>query len=205
MIVWVDADACPTPIKEILFRAADRTRVQTVLVANHAVRVPKSPYIKARQVERGFDVADARIVTDLSAGDLVQNVPAVAVYDGTNFVVLNPQLGMSGFDTAGKIGYRNIPSDALSGSHTAVATDVGRAKVNTTGGWTINNSVFAAGDTFMLVNNSGSSQTVTQGSGVTLRLAGSSTTGNRTLAQRGIAMVYAVSASEFLVSGAGVS
>ena len=141
----------------------------------------------------------------LSAGDLVQNVPAVAVYDGTNFVVLNPQLGMSGFDTAGKIGYRNIPSDALSGSHTAVATDVGRAKVNTTGGWTINNSVFAAGDTFMLVNNSGSSQTVTQGSGVTLRLAGSSTTGNRTLAQRGIAMVYAVSASEFLVSGAGVS
>src|SRR3970040_304381 len=71
MVVWVDADACPVPIKEILFRAAERVQVNTVLVANHALRVPKSRFIKAKQVESGFDVADARILADLSARDLV--------------------------------------------------------------------------------------------------------------------------------------
>ena len=71
MIVWVDADACPAQIKEILFRAADRVKVQTVLVANHALRVPRSQFVKAVQVERGFDVADARILSKVSPGDLV--------------------------------------------------------------------------------------------------------------------------------------
>jgi uncharacterized protein len=93
MIVWVDADACPTPIKEILFRAADRVRVQTVLVANHALRVPKSPFIKARQVEAGFDVADARIVAGLSAGDLVvtADVPLAAQAVAAKAFALNPR------------------------------------------------------------------------------------------------------------------
>jgi uncharacterized protein len=93
MIVWVDADACPTPIKEILYRAADRVRVQTVLVANHALRVPKSPFIKARQVEAGFDVADARIVAGLSAGDLVvtADIPLAAQAVAAKAFALNPR------------------------------------------------------------------------------------------------------------------
>jgi len=58
MHIWVDADACPVAIKEILFRAAERTRIATTLVANRLLRVPASPYIKALQVPHGFDVAD---------------------------------------------------------------------------------------------------------------------------------------------------
>lgn len=93
MIVWVDADACPTQIKEILFRAAERVQVQTVLVANHALRVPKSAFVKARQVEAGFDVADARILAALSAGDLVvtADVPLAAQAVAAKAFALNPR------------------------------------------------------------------------------------------------------------------
>lgn len=93
MKVWVDADACPAPIKEILFRAAERTKVQTVLVANHALRVPKSAFVKAQQVERGFDVADARIVSQLAAGDLVvtADVPLAAQVVAARAFALNPR------------------------------------------------------------------------------------------------------------------
>jgi uncharacterized protein len=93
MVVWVDADACPAQIKEILFRAAERTGVRTVLVANHALRVPKSRFIQARQVEMGFDVADARIVAGVSAGDLVvtADVPLAAQVVAAKAFALNPR------------------------------------------------------------------------------------------------------------------
>ena len=71
MRIWVDADACPNVIKDILFRAADRAHVTLTLVANQPVRIPPSPYIKALQVPAGFDVADDRIVELTEAGDLV--------------------------------------------------------------------------------------------------------------------------------------
>ena len=93
MIVWVDADACPVQIKEILFRAAERVRVRTVLVANHALRVPRSEFIEARQVESGFDVADARILAGLGAGDLVvtADVPLAAQVVAAKAFALNPR------------------------------------------------------------------------------------------------------------------
>ena len=93
MIVWVDADACPKQIKEILFRAAERVRVRTVLVANHALRVPRSAFIEARQVESGFDVADARILAGLTAGDLVvtADVPLAAQVVAAKAFALNPR------------------------------------------------------------------------------------------------------------------
>jgi hypothetical protein len=93
MIVWVDADACPVQIKEILFRAAERVQVETVLVANHALRVPKSRFIRATQVEAGFDVADARILSRLTAGDLVvtADVPLAAQVVGAKGFALNPR------------------------------------------------------------------------------------------------------------------
>jgi uncharacterized protein YaiI (UPF0178 family) len=71
MQIWVDADACPVVIKEILFKAAERTAVNLTLVANQAVRVPPSRHIRAVQVAPGFDVADNEIVKRASAGDLV--------------------------------------------------------------------------------------------------------------------------------------
>ena len=71
MKIWVDADACPVVIKDILFRAAERTGMQLTLVANQPVRIPPSRYIRMLQVTPGFDVADNEIVKRLSEGDLV--------------------------------------------------------------------------------------------------------------------------------------
>ena len=71
MHIWVDADACPRVIKDILFRAATRTRISLTLVANQTLHVPPSPFIRSVQVPDGFDVADNEIVKRLSAGDLV--------------------------------------------------------------------------------------------------------------------------------------
>ena len=71
MKIWVDADACPVVIKEILFKAAERTQTQMTLVANHAMRIPSSKIINFIQVSHGFDVADDEIVERLNPGDLV--------------------------------------------------------------------------------------------------------------------------------------
>ena len=71
MRIWVDADACPVVIKEILFKAAERTGVETTLVANQAIRVPPSRFIHSIQVASGFDVADNEIVARTEPGDLV--------------------------------------------------------------------------------------------------------------------------------------
>jgi len=80
MKIWVDADACPSVIKDILFRAADRTGVQLILVANQALRIPPSRYIKFLKVTSGFDVADNEIIKMLNAGDLVvtSDIPLAA-------------------------------------------------------------------------------------------------------------------------------
>ena len=81
MQIWVDADACPNVIKEILFRAATRGQVSLTLVANQLLRTPPSPYIKALQVPSGFDVADSKIVQQLQLGDLVitADIPLAAL------------------------------------------------------------------------------------------------------------------------------
>jgi uncharacterized protein YaiI (UPF0178 family) len=78
--IWVDADACPVIIKEILFRAADRTGVQLTLVANQPLSTPSSSNINTLQVPRGFDVADDEIVKRLGTGDLVitSDIPLAA-------------------------------------------------------------------------------------------------------------------------------
>lgn len=71
MHIWVDADACPVVIKEILYRAAERKQVSLTLVANKFLQTPKSPWITARQVGHGFDVADDYIAEQVQPGDIV--------------------------------------------------------------------------------------------------------------------------------------
>lgn len=71
MNIWVDADACPVVVKEILYRAAERTKTSVTLVSNQFLRVPGSPWIKSVQVESGYDVADNEIVRKTEPGDLV--------------------------------------------------------------------------------------------------------------------------------------
>jgi uncharacterized protein YaiI (UPF0178 family) len=78
--IWVDADACPRVIRDILFRAAGRVEIPLTLVANHALPVPPSPLINAVQVEQGFDVADNFIVQQVHENDLVitSDIPLAA-------------------------------------------------------------------------------------------------------------------------------
>ncbi|HET7332440.1 YaiI/YqxD family protein [Dyella sp.] len=91
--IWVDADACPVAIKEILFRAAQRAQVQVTLVANHALRTPPSPYIRSIQVAGGFDVADNEIVSLVAPGDLVvtQDIPLAAAVIGKGALAVHPR------------------------------------------------------------------------------------------------------------------
>ena len=93
MKIWVDADACPVLIKEILFRAAERTGVQLTLVANQPVRIPPSRCIEMLQVKSGFDVADNEIVKRLSVGDLVitSDIPLAAEVIEKGGYALNPR------------------------------------------------------------------------------------------------------------------
>jgi uncharacterized protein len=80
MQIWVDADACPVVIKDILYRAAERTQVALILVANKALSTPRSPYISSRRVDSGFDVADNYIVAQIEPGDVVitSDIPLAA-------------------------------------------------------------------------------------------------------------------------------
>lgn len=93
MKIWVDADACPGVIKEILFRVADRLEIEVTLVANKLLRVPPSRFIKAIQVPAGFDVADNEIVRLTEAGDLVvtADIPLASDVLKKSGYALNPR------------------------------------------------------------------------------------------------------------------
>jgi hypothetical protein len=93
MKIWIDADACPVVIKEILFRAAERTRRHLILIANHPVYIPPSPFIRMYQVESGFDVADNFIIKRLECGDLVitSDIPLAAEVIRNDGLVLSPR------------------------------------------------------------------------------------------------------------------
>lgn len=93
MKIWVDADACPSVIKDILFRAADRTCTEMTLVANQAIRVPGSKWIRALQVPRGFDVADDEIVKRVAKADLVitSDIPLAAEVIEKGALALSPR------------------------------------------------------------------------------------------------------------------
>lgn len=93
MRIWVDADACPNIIKDILFKAAIRTQTELVLVANHAISSPSSPLISKMQVTAGFDVADDRILQKINAGDLVvtADIPLASAVIEKEGIALNPR------------------------------------------------------------------------------------------------------------------
>jgi len=93
MQIWVDADACPKAIKEILFRASERMGMTTTLVANQFVQTPPSRYIRLLQVTLGFDVADNEIVKRMNAGDLVitGDIPLAHEVLGKGGHAINPR------------------------------------------------------------------------------------------------------------------
>ena len=93
MRIWVDADACPKVVKDMLFRAAERVGVELVLVANQPLQVPRSRHVRTLQVPAGFDGADQRIVAELTAGDLVitADIPLAALVIRKGGTALNPR------------------------------------------------------------------------------------------------------------------
>ena len=93
MRIFIDADACPKPIKEILYKAAIRTKTELILVANQFLKVPISPFIKIIQVSSGFDEADKRIVDETCAGDIVitADIPLANLVIDKGAVALNPR------------------------------------------------------------------------------------------------------------------
>jgi uncharacterized protein YaiI (UPF0178 family) len=93
MDVWVDADACPKAIKQVLFKAAERLQVSMTLVANQYIPTPPSKVIKSLQVAQGFDVADNAIVDAVTQGDLVvtADIPLAAEVVAKGAIALNPR------------------------------------------------------------------------------------------------------------------
>lgn len=168
----------------------------------------------------GSNVATALAVNVGSAGAFVTNGGALGTpssgtvtnLTGTASININGTVGASTpntgafttlTDTAGNV--RDIPQNAKTSSYTLIASDAGKHISITTGGVTVPASVFSAGNAVSIYNNSGSNQTITQGSGVTLRFAGTSTTGNRTLSQYGVCTILCVASNTFVISGAGLS
>lgn len=132
MHIWVDADACPAVVREILFRAAERTGTPLTLVANQAVRVPPSPLIRTVRVGSGFDAADDTIVARLQAGDLVitADIPLAAEALERGAHALNPRGEVYSPDTIrAKRAMRDF-MDTMRGSglHTGGPSSYGQAE-----------------------------------------------------------------------------
>ena len=155
-------------------------------------------------IERGSTGDNAIFAWDESADKfIVGTTTATAGSTGNISVTAGTLVTGTVEDSKGNL--RSIPSNAQGSAHVAVAADAGKAIYISTGGVTLNNSVFSAGDAVTIINNSGSDQTITQGSGVTLHNSADASTGNRTLAARGMATVWFASASVGYISGAGLS
>ncbi len=118
MQIWVDADACPNAIKDILFRAAGRARIPVTLVANQWLRTPPSRFVRAIQVPGGLDVADSEIVRRVEAGDLVvtADIPLAALVLEKGALALDPRGELHTTDTiAQRLSMRNF-MDELRGA-----------------------------------------------------------------------------------------
>jgi len=117
MQIWVDADACPQVIKEIVFRAAVRTQVMTTLVANTTLRIPPSPFIKTVRVTKGFDVADNLIVQHVEPGDLVvtADIPLAAEVIKRGASALDPRGDLYSEDNVSeRLAVRNLMQELRS-------------------------------------------------------------------------------------------
>ncbi|HCP79011.1 MAG: DUF188 domain-containing protein [Pusillimonas sp.] len=152
MNIWVDADACPAVIKDILYRAAQRSQLPLTLVANQMLRTPPSPLIRAVQVPRGFDVADDYIVERSTTGDLVitADIPLASEVLNKGALVLNPrgerytadniserlsmrdmldELRSSGVDTGGPAAFSQADRRAFAGALDRILHKVLREKL----------------------------------------------------------------------------
>ena len=139
-------------------------------------------------------IGTSEIADDAVTGDKLANDITIA-----NDLTVTNDLTVGGSD------FRSIPKNSQTAAYTLVASDLGKVVCITTGGVTVPSGVFSAGDAISIYNDSGSDQTITQGSSVTLRIAGASTSGNKTLAGYGLCTVLCVASNVFVAGGAGLS
>jgi len=139
---------------------------------------------------------------------MVDGTSSTQAIEADSSLQYNPSTGIittTGGFTDSKGDVRKIPSVPKSSAHTLVAADSGKTIYTSTGGVTVPNSVFTAGDAITIINNSGSDQTITQGSGVTLHNSADASSGNRTLAGRGMATIWFAAAGTAYISGSGLT
>ena len=155
--------------------------------------------------EKKFGVREINVI-DLTGTPTIESTGTLNINAGSGSDVnINTDLNVSGVvsDSAGSL--RNLPQVSKSSAYTLIASDTGKHVSISSGGVTVASGVFSIGDVVTIYNNSSSSQTITQGTSVTLRQAGTSNTGNRTLAEYGVATVLCVASNIFVISGAGLS
>jgi uncharacterized protein YaiI (UPF0178 family) len=132
MKIWIDGDACPVVIRDILFKASNRTQIDLILVANQPARVPKSPNITQLQVQSGFDVADNEIVRRTEAGDLVitSDIPLAAEVIEKGAQALSPRGELFTPDNIrGRLNIRDfMDSMRSSGIHTGGPSPLGQSE-----------------------------------------------------------------------------
>ena len=150
-------------------------------------------------------ISDTKLNTISTAGKVSGGAITSGTIGGSTAINTTGTITTSGVITDGTGNIRRIPQNAQTASYTLVASDVGKHISITTGGVTVPASVFSIGDNVTIFNNSTSNQTITQGSGVTLRSGGSTATGNRTLAGYGVATVLCVAADVFVITGTGLT
>jgi hypothetical protein len=150
-------------------------------------------------------IADSKLATISTAGKVSGAAITSGTIAGSTAINTTGAITTSGVITDGIGDIRRIPQNARTASYTLAVSDVGKHISITTGGVTVPESVFAVGDNVTIFNNSASNQTITQGSGVTLRAGGTTNTGNRTLAGYGVATVLCVAADVFVITGTGLT
>ena len=155
-------------------------------------------------IERGSTGDNAIIAWDESADKFIVGT-TTGTASSTGDITITAGTLVTGTAEDSKGNLRSIPRDNKTSAYTLVATDAGKCISITTGGITINTSVFSDGDAVTIINHSGSDQTITQGSGFSLQNSADASTGNRTLAGRGMCTVYFVANDTAYISGAGLS
>lgn len=155
--------------------------------------------------EKKFGVREINVI-DLTGTPTIESTGTLNINAGSGSDVnINTDLNVTGVvsDTAGSL--RNLPQVSKSSAYTLIASDTGKHVSISSGGVTVASGVFSIGDVVTIYNNSSSSQTITQGTSVTLRQAGTSNTGNRSLALYGVATLMCVASNTFVISGVGLS
>ena len=155
--------------------------------------------------EKKFGVREINVINPTGT-PTIESTGTLNINAGSGSDVnINTDLNVSGVvsDTAGSL--RNLPQVSKSSAYTLIASDTGKHVSISSGGVTVASGVFSIGDVVTIYNNSSSSQTITQGTSVTLRQAGTSNTGNRSLASYGVATLMCVASNIFVISGVGLS